>query len=60
MDEFLRLVAPHLTANLLTIGFVYCLLMISKNELRGKANRIYLYFIPLLVVLIALQGVTSW
>jgi hypothetical protein len=58
---FFKAMAPVLTANLLTVTFVYCIAKCSQKELRGEeeGQLTYLWLI-VVVLLFVLYGFYVW
>lgn len=58
---FFKAMAPVLTANLLTVTFVYCIAKYSQKELRGEeeGQLTYLWLI-VVVLLFVLYGFYVW
>jgi len=52
--------APHLTANLLTVTFFYCVAHITQMERNGQEGRATHLWLTAMVLLFALYGFYLW
>ena len=59
-ESFFHAMAPTLTANLLTVTFVYCLACISQRERMGEDGRLSHLWLVVMVLLFALYGLYLW
>ena len=59
-DDFFHAMAPTLTANLLTVAFVYCLARITQMERNGEEGRLSHLWLVVMVLLFALYGLYLW
>jgi len=59
-EGFFRAMAPTLTANLLTVTFVYCVAHITQMERNGQEGRGTHLWLTTLVLLFALYGFYVW
>ena len=58
---FFKEMAPILTANVLTVTFVYCFARISQKELKGEEEgRLTYLWLIILVFLFMLYGLYTW
>jgi len=58
---FFRAMAPILTANILTVTFVYCFVRIHQQEVSGRdEGRLTYLWLIVLVILFMLYGLYIW
>ena len=57
---FFHEMAPTLTANLLTVTFVFCLARIAHGEGKGEEGRLHYLWLIVMVLLTALYGLYTW
>ncbi len=57
---FFHAMAPHLTANLLTVTFFYCVARITQMERNGQEGRATHLWLTAMVLLFALYGFYLW
>ena len=58
---FFKEMAPVLTANVLTVIFVYCFVKITKKELKGEEEgRLTYLWLIIMVFLFMLYGLYIW
>jgi hypothetical protein len=59
-EGFFHAMAPTLTANLLTVTFVYCVARITQMERSGGEGRVTHFWLTAMVLLFALYGFYVW
>lgn len=59
-EGFFHAMAPTLTANLLTVTFVYCVARVTQMERNGQEGRGTHLWLTTLVLLFALYGFYVW
>ena len=57
---FFHAMAPTLTANLLTVTFVYCIARVTQMERSGEEGRGTHLWLVVMVLLFALYGLYVW
>jgi len=60
VQGFFHAMAPTLTANLLTVSFVYCVARITQMERDGQEGRVTHLWFTALVLPFALYGFYVW
>jgi hypothetical protein len=60
MAAFFHAMAPTLTANLLTVTFVYCCAKVAQSERRGEEGRLTYLWLMALVLMFMLYGFYTW
>ena len=60
-ESFFHALAPALTANVLTVVFVYCFSVIDRQEQTGKEEgRLTYLWLIVMVLLFMLYGLYTW
>jgi hypothetical protein len=57
-EAFFHAMAPTLTANILTVAFVYCFARIAKID--ADEGRLHYLWLILMVLLLMLYGLYTW
>ena len=58
--EFFHAMAPNLTANVLTVTFIYCVAKVTQKELSGEEGRGTYLWLAAMVLLFTLYGLYTW
>lgn len=59
-EGFFHAMAPHLTANLLTVTFVYCVARVTQMEQSGEEGRGTHLWLATLIFFFLLYGFYVW
>lgn len=57
---FFHAMAPALTANILTVTFVYCFAQVARSERRGDEGRATHLWLIVMILMFILYGVYTW
>ena len=57
---FFHAMAPALTANILTVTFVYCFAQIARSERRGEEGRATYIWLIVMILMFTLYGLYTW